>query len=72
MASLPTWLQWWRNRGVDIYDRTCATFAPIHEAMLKKLSSGAAQNCFGRMIMEKQKELGMDNRQAMFISTKSA
>jgi cytochrome P450 len=36
--------------------------------MLRRLDETSVGNCFGKMIMERQKELGMDNHQAMFIS----
>jgi hypothetical protein len=35
--------------------------------MLQKIEDGTAKHCFGRMVNENKKELGFDDKQAMFI-----
>jgi hypothetical protein len=67
MARLPKWLQWWRKRGEELYKKTCETFEPIQDNMLRKISTGGVDHCFGKMMMEKKDELGLNDHQAMFI-----
>jgi hypothetical protein len=67
LASLPTWLQWWRPRGEKIHQQTCQAFSYFQNEMLAKIENGTAKHCFGRMVNENRKKLGFDDKQAMFI-----
>jgi len=67
LASLPTWMQWWRPRGEAIHEKTCRAYEHFHNAMLQKIEQGTAKHCFGRTVNENKKELGFDDKQAMFV-----
>ena len=67
LANLPKPLQWWRPRGQAIHEQTCRAYAHFQDEMLRKIEKGTAKHCFGRMVNENKKELGFDDKQAMFV-----
>jgi hypothetical protein len=67
LASLPNWMQWWRPRGERIHEQTVRAYSHFQNEMLQKIEDGTAKHCFGRMVNENKKELGFDDKQAMFI-----
>jgi len=71
LASLPKPLQWWRPRGEKIHQQTCQAFSHFQNEMVANIENGTVKHCFGRMVNEKRKELGFDDKQAMFIGTMS-
>jgi hypothetical protein len=69
LTYLPQCMQWWRKRGQELYDKTCETFQPIQDRMLRRIENGEDQNCFGKMMLDSQAQLGLSDHQAMFIGT---
>ncbi|KAI1623907.1 cytochrome P450 [Exophiala viscosa] len=68
LAKLPTFLQWWRPRGLRLFHKTRKVYADEVRNINQKLADGKQRDCFAVQFLEQcEKEPDINETQRLFV-----
>ncbi|SCO91351.1 related to cytochrome P450 [Fusarium oxysporum] len=67
LASLPTWMQWWRPKGIAHFERSKAMYFRELDFLKKRVKDGTAKPCFALDYMEAKGDIDHEQVETAFV-----
>ncbi|KIW43529.1 uncharacterized protein PV06_04623 [Exophiala oligosperma] len=66
LSKLPTWMQWWRAKGLRLYEESKRVYGKEVDRVRNRMAKGDARPCFAIDFLKETEKTTMDEDQKLF------